>query len=121
MAMTAAIFLYSSLDPADSVYWPKCPFFMLTGLECPGCGAQRAIHSLLNGDFVSALHFNVLTVIAIPYLLLYALLLAAEKIFPGSRSFCRKPVMTFYHGPALWVILGIVLAFWLFRNFTPLF
>lgn len=94
---------------------------MLTGLECPGCGAQRAIHSLLNGDFVSALHFNVLTVIAIPYLLLYALLLAAEKIFPGSRSFCRKPVMAFYHGPALWVILGIVLAFWLFRNFTPLF
>ena len=78
IVLTAAIFLYSEFDPAGSVFWPKCPFHLLTGLECPGCGSQRAVHSLLNGDLL-------------------------------------------YHGPAVRVILAVILLFWLLRNFTSSF
>ena len=128
IALTAAILLYKFLDPAGSVFWPKCPFYMLTGLECPGCGSQRAIHSLLNGDLLSAMHYNLLLVLAIPYLLLYVLLKTAVKIhekvpglFPGLMKLCGKLEMALYHGPALPVVLAVILLFWIFRNFTPCF
>ena len=126
--LTAAIFLYSAFDPADSVFWPKCPFYLLTGLECPGCGSQRAIHSLLNGDPVSAMHYNLLLVLAIPYLLLYAVLVIALKVrnripgfSPEFAKLCKRLEMALYHGPALRVVLAVILLFWLFRNFTPTF
>ena len=92
IVLTAAIFLYSEFDPAGSVFWPKCPFHLLTGLECPGCGSQRAVHSLLNGDLLSAV-----------------------------AVFCRKAEMVLYHGPAVRVILAVILLFWLLRNFTSSF
>ena len=48
-------------DPSDTtsgVPFPKCLFFSLTGLQCPGCGSQRALHSLLHLDLVAALRYN---------------------------------------------------------------
>lgn len=121
IVLTAAIFLYSAFDPADSVFWPKCPFYLLTGLECPGCGSQRAIHSLLNGDPVSAMHYNFLLVAAMPYLLLFVFLKIVMKIPGKAAAFCRKTEMALYHGPALRVVLAVILLFWLLRNFTPSF
>lgn len=32
-----------------------CPFKKATGLDCPGCGFQRSVLALLNGDFVHSL------------------------------------------------------------------
>ncbi len=37
-----------------------CLFHQLTGLWCPGCGGQRALHFLLHGQFLTALRHNVL-------------------------------------------------------------
>ena len=34
-----------------------CPFKKLTGLDCPGCGLQRSIVSLLKGDVVASIKF----------------------------------------------------------------
>lgn len=31
-----------------------CPIKMLTGLECPGCGIQRAFTALLRGDLAES-------------------------------------------------------------------
>jgi hypothetical protein len=50
--------------------FPRCLFHMATGLYCPGCGCQRALHHLLQGDVRSALHFNLFVVLALPILLL---------------------------------------------------
>lgn len=52
-------------DPATSrLFWP-CPFHWLTGLHCPGCGAQRALHALLHGRVVEALSANAFAVLVV--------------------------------------------------------
>jgi hypothetical protein len=45
-----------------------CPFKAWTGLDCPGCGATRAAHQLLNGHLVAALSLNAMFVLAVPLL-----------------------------------------------------
>ena len=123
--------LYLTVDPESSSLFPKCPFHLLTGLECPGCGSQRAIHSLLNGKIGQALHYNLLVVIAIPYLGLLAVLeiirhiLLHANVPDKTRSkwtaLVSKTVSVLYHGRAPWIILSVVLLFWIVRNLTPAF
>ncbi len=35
-------------------YMLPCLFKSLTGIPCPGCGGQRAVLDLLNGNFIDA-------------------------------------------------------------------
>lgn len=51
--------------------FPACPFRSLTGLLCPGCGSQRAIHELLHGHIGAAFGYNALLVVSIPFLALH--------------------------------------------------
>lgn len=37
-------------------YLIPCPFKKLTGFDCPGCGFQRSVLALLNGDMSSSIH-----------------------------------------------------------------
>ena len=46
---------------------PKCPFKIITGLNCPACGIQRCIHALLYGHFAEAIHYNYYLIFAGPY------------------------------------------------------
>lgn len=46
-----------------------CPFKAWTGLDCPGCGATRAAHQLLNGHVLAAMDLNVVFVLAVPFIL----------------------------------------------------
>ena len=57
------------VDPhnQDSVF-PVCPFRLLTGWNCPGCGALRMTHDVLHGDLTAAIHDNIFLLIGIPVL-----------------------------------------------------
>ncbi|MFN0081317.1 MAG: DUF2752 domain-containing protein [Ferruginibacter sp.] len=66
-----AVFVYYMYDPTTSGYFPDCPFYKLTGLFCPGCGAQRSIHYLLTGNIAAAMRSNILLVIFLPFLMGY--------------------------------------------------
>ena len=46
-ALLAGCVAMRAVDPAGGP--TICPFKAMTGLDCPGCGATRAIHQLLNG------------------------------------------------------------------------
>jgi hypothetical protein len=55
-------------DPAKSHFLPPCMFHEMTGLNCPGCGGTRAVHQLLHGHVLAALHMNAFGVlVAIPF------------------------------------------------------
>ena len=73
MFFLAGLTVLLLVDPAESVWMPKCPVKLLTGLSCPGCGFQRAAHALLQGDVLAALRFNWFFLFAGPYLLVLIL------------------------------------------------
>lgn len=49
-----AVLLYC-VNPVGHTFVTKCTFKLITGYDCPGCGAQRAIHALLHGRLSEAL------------------------------------------------------------------
>ena len=106
------IFIYTFYNPQDYLFFPKCPFKELTGYECPGCGSQRAIHSLLNLNVSNAFRENALLVIAIPYLVLGFIFDLAKN----SSSRWLKWRRILFGEKAIYIILIMILGYWLLRN-----
>jgi len=62
-ALVVATVYIGAVDPNSPGHYPVCPLKAFTGLDCPGCGGLRAVHSLAHGDVVGALNHNVLAVV----------------------------------------------------------
>ena len=109
LLVVAALYLgaLAYRHPADYGFLPPCQFHEWTGLFCPGCGATRAVHFLLQGDWKTSLHYNPLVILFLPILLL----------LPGQwlyEIFYRKSIhyslqAKFYLGLAIVVIVFFVL------------
>src|SRR5437660_122637 len=65
LASGAGLVLFM-FDPVQYRFYPRCIFHQTTGLLCPGCGSLRALHQLLHGQVVAAVHFNALLVLGTP-------------------------------------------------------
>lgn len=105
------IVIYHRFSPTASVFFPKCPFLLLTGQKCPGCGSQRAIHALLHANVVSAFTHNALLVVSLPYV--------ALQIFARLHARCRPSptLLPAIESPrVIRTIIILVLAFWIARN-----
>lgn len=103
------LWLYGRYDPGQSVWFPKCMFHTLTGWKCPGCGSQRALHQLLQGNIAGAFRYNALLICAAPLL---AFLFSAELLkdrFPRYFKASRNPIFS-------WGVLAVTLLWWLLRN-----
>lgn len=121
LVTAAACVIYRHFDPEEHVLWPKCIFHLLTGLECPGCGSQRAIHSLLNGEVIKAMHYNLLMVFLLPYLFFFGLLqlFTAKSQNARLKRFCCKAELLLYRGRAIRLISVLIIVFWIVRNLSP--
>ena len=64
--------VYYHFDPTSSGWIFKCPFHMLTGLDCPACGNQRALHCILHMQWAKAWGYNPFLFVSLPYLILLA-------------------------------------------------
>ncbi len=103
--------MYYNYNPATVGFFPSCPSRTLTGLLCPGCGSQRALHELLHFNIGAAMRYNPLMVISIPYVAA-GFIFNSKKVkrkFPKLRNFLFG-----YH--AVIVVLVIVLAYAVIRN-----
>ncbi|GAS89527.1 DUF2752 domain-containing protein [Mycolicibacterium brisbanense] len=59
----AAIWIGEPTQPGSVL--PACPTKALLGIDCPGCGSLRMIYSLMHGDFLAALRFNAIGLLAV--------------------------------------------------------
>ncbi len=78
----ATAFLYA-VDPNHHSVYPQCLFYNATGLYCAGCGTTRAMHALLHGRVIEALHDNALFVAALP-LILYVVVTYALSVWRSN-------------------------------------
>jgi len=101
--------IYFSFNPSKNAIFPKCPFFVLTGLKCPGCGSQRAIHSLLHLNYAEAFRHNALLVVSLPLIII--LIYAELKREKSPHLYIRLHNTTF-----IWSYFVIVIAWWISRN-----
>jgi hypothetical protein len=110
IGFTALAVFFFLLDPARHEIFPRCIFNSLTGYYCPGCGSQRAIHSLLHLDFAGVVSYNFMFIPAL-LLIFYHYL---HPVF--NRLFGWKLPNVFYFRNTPLVILGVILLFWILRN-----
>ena len=105
------VVLYRNHNPLESNWFPKCGFYVMTGYKCPGCGGQRAVHYLLNGEFKESFKQNPLFHIAALYIIT-VLVLKTPLFYPRHKKVLYA--LTGLHACIIWFV-GII-AFWILRN-----
>src|SRR5699024_2982698 len=98
---------------------PLCLFNHLTGLECPGCGAIRAVHALLAGDPLFALRNNPLVTTAIP-LASIALAAWAVRRARGLRALLMRSIRVLLGLPGGAVVFAVLRNLRMFWFLAPL-
>src|SRR5687768_11416026 len=111
--LSLLMMLYFFADVSDSVIFPKCIFYFLTGLYCPGCGSQRAFSALLHGELWQAVNYNLLFIICLP-LLFYSAVIALVNVFRKEQLMQQITYSTFFVN----ILLAIVIVFWITRNIS---
>lgn len=113
LAAATIIFIYYNFDPSQSALFPRCPSKLISGFDCPGCGSQRAMHSLLNGDFTGMFRYNALL---LPALLMICCIASAELL----REHCPQFHRAVTGNVAVYSVLAVVLLWTVVRN-LPIF
>ena len=106
----AAVAVVATVDPEQPGHYPTCPFLAVTDWWCPGCGSLRAIHALTRGDVATATDRNVLTVLAVPVLILAWVAWFRRTVSGRPRTRWAAPPL------ALWALLATIVVFGVLRN-----
>lgn len=89
---------------------PRCPFKWVTGLDCPGCGSQRALRALLSGHPLEAWGYNLI----LPPVMVYLAAILLLPLFKGRAASRAYTALT--SATAIWTLLAVVVAWWIIRN-----
>lgn len=108
VAILAAI-VYFYFDPSSSKLFPRCLFLETTGVKCPGCGSQRAVHALLHGQVGEAWHYNVMLVVAIPLIGFYLLVSVLQERW-------QRLYRVLFSRVVLLSLVGLIVLWWVLRN-----
>ena len=110
VVVAGGLFVLFQFNPEHHPFFPKCGFHALTGLDCPGCGGQRALHQLLHGNFIDAFRYNALLISLAP-LGLWSL------VRHGARRIAGYSLPSLFSHPAWpWLLAGAVIIFGIVRN-----
>jgi len=102
------------VDPNEAGHYPLCPTKYLTGVDCPGCGGLRAVHSLATGDVGGALDHNAFAVLVLVPL---GVLLWARWLVRSWRGDPPQTTPSWWQRPAaMWTFLAVMTVFTVLRN-----
>jgi hypothetical protein len=111
----SAAFLLLRFPPEQYSFYPQCPIHTYLHLQCPGCGATRALAALLHGRLTEAFHRNALFIAGVvPAAALYAALCLFRLRHNEPFRWPAPPVR--WRNPLLYASLAIAVAFAILRN-----
>lgn len=108
-AAAALVYLYFTGE-GEGVGIP-CMFYQTTGFYCSGCGASRALRSILHLDFYQALRYNAIFILALPLLAAYFGALVLSYIRFGKDRISGKIPMKL-----VWVFIAAAVVYGILRN-----
>jgi hypothetical protein len=110
--ITLVVAVLLRFPPTKYSFYPPCPIYSLLHIECPGCGATRALAALLHGNVAEALHFNVLTTLMLLPATAYATICYRRYLRADPFRWPQLPPASIY---AAFVVAVI---FTIFRNLS---
>ena len=87
-AAAALLYLYFTAEGEGAGI--PCMFYQVTGFYCSGCGASRALRSVLHFDFYRALRYNAIFTLGLPVLAAYFGALLYSYIRFGKDKISEK-------------------------------
>lgn len=100
-------------DPHRGGSWGFCPWLVMTGTYCPGCGGLRAVNDLTHGDIVGAASSNLLFIGSLPLLGFFWARTFSDRWRGVARHVDSRRALILTG-----LFLGLVLAFWIVRNLS---
>ncbi len=112
------------VDPNVPGRYPLCPTKLLTGLDCPGCGGLRAVHSIATGDLLGALDHNAFVVLVVlPALVAVGVAWLVRSWREPSPRADPAPALPSTDAPAarltptfVWALVAVMAVFTVMRN-----
>lgn len=98
-------------DPHQQGAWGFCPWLVLTGTYCPGCGGLRAVNDLTHGDARAAFASNALFVAMVPAIAVMWTRSVTQRA-RGRLTQMSSRWVTLYAATSL----TLIVAFWVVRN-----
>ena len=82
--------------PAQHNFYPRCPINELLHLQCPGCGATRAVAALLHGHVTEAMNLNALVTLLLPFAAAYGILCYSRLLQRKALRWPQPPPAVIY-------------------------
>ena len=109
VAITIVV-LYVLFDPSQYGVFPKCYFYHLTGLQCPGCGVSRMLSSIIKLNFTDAFDYHPVLFTSLPFLAIIFSDILWQYIYHGKYQL-RK-----WENVIMIAIIVCLVAFCIIRN-----
>jgi hypothetical protein len=109
LAVTGTAGILFFFNPVQHRFYPICYFHAITGLNCPGCGALRAMHQLLHGHVLEAARLNLFLFLCLPYVGWRTIRFVVGRLRGLPATFAIRSVW-------LWTFLCVAIVFTILRN-----
>jgi hypothetical protein len=106
IALAATVLLF--FPPTQYSFYPQCPIHELFHLQCPGCGATRALAALLRGHLAEAMRLNALVMMLLPLAAAYGIACYRRLLQHKAIRPPQPPAAAIYAALALATVFTVI-------------
>src|SRR5260221_6190048 len=81
------LFFFNPALPGNQ-FFPKCPFRLVTGFQCPGCGSPRASYPLIHLPPIAPFNLKPLLMLTLPLILYRFLRFSPSAVAARTHRRC---------------------------------